>query len=230
MSWCGSCQQTGKHPFCNLSEDAQAFFNDSVIELEYPRGSVLFREGKKSRAVYVINSGSVKLSTTSSEGRTLILRVAEPGDVLGISAVLAEGEFETTAEAMQPCRVSILRGADLSHMLQTYGGVSLSTARALASEYQAAFDEARMIALSGSAKGRLASLILRWAVTNERLPSPSPFIPMSLTHDELAGMTGTTRETMTRALSQLRRDKIIALNGMALTVLNPTALQLCSES
>ena len=138
--------------------------------------------------------------------------------------------FETTAEVLQPCHVSILRGAHLSHMLQNYGGVSLATARALASEYQAAFDEVRMIALSGSAKGRLASLILRWAVTNERLPSPSPFIKMSLTHDELASMTGTSRETMTRALGQLRRDKIITLNGMALTVLNAAALQLCCEA
>jgi CRP/FNR family cyclic AMP-dependent transcriptional regulator len=230
MSKCGKCHKMGNHPFCELSDDAQAFFNKSVIEVEYPRGSVLFREGEKCHAVYVINSGSVKLSTSSAEGRTLILRVAEPGEVLGISAALAEGDFEISAETLQPCHVSILRGVHLGHMLQNYGGVSLATARALASEYQAAFDEVRMIALSGSAKGRLASLILKWAVTNEKLPSPSPFIKMSLTHDELASMTGTTRETMTRALSQLRRDKIITLNGMALTVLNTAALQLCSDS
>ena len=230
MSRCGSCQLTSNHPFCNLTPEAQAFFNQSVIEVEYSRGSVLFREGEKGHAVYVMNSGNVKVSTTSSEGRTLILRIAEPGDVLGISAALADGEFEVTAEALGPCRVSILRGAHLTYMLQSFGGVSLATARALASEYQAAFDEVRMIALCGSAKGRLASLILRWAVTNEKLASPSPFIKMSLTHDELASMTGTTRETMTRALSQLRRDKIIALNGMALTVLNSAALQLCSDS
>jgi CRP/FNR family cyclic AMP-dependent transcriptional regulator len=230
MSKCDSCFETGTHPFCNLSASAKAFFDQSVVEVEFPRGGVLFREGEKSNAVYVICSGSVKLSTTSVEGRTLILRVAQPGDVLGISAALADGDFEVTAEALDTCRVSLLRGTHLSHMLQNYGGVSLATAKALATEYQAAFDEVRMIALSGSAKGRLATLILKWAVTNERLPSPSPFIKMSLTHDELAGMTGTTRETMTRALSQLRRDKIIALHGMVLTVLNPAALQLCSDS
>lgn len=230
MSKCGTCHQAGRHPFCNLSSSAQAFFDESVIEVRYPKSSVLFREGEKCCAVYVIDSGSVKLSTTSSEGRTLIVRVAMPGDVLGISAAIAESEFEVTAQSLQPCHISLLRGADLSHMLQSYGGVSLAAARSMASEYRAAFDEMRMLAFSGSAKGRLASLILQWALTNERLSTPSPFIRMSLTHDELASMTGTARETMTRALSQLRRDKIITLNGTALTVLDPTALQLCSQS
>ena len=107
MSKCGSCHLTGSHPFCNLSAEAQEFFNASVIEVEYPRGSVMFREGEKCQAVYVINSGSVKLSTASSEGRTLILRVAESGDVLGISAALAE-------ECLKPLRRSSNHAMSLS--------------------------------------------------------------------------------------------------------------------
>jgi len=191
--------------------------------MEYPRGSVLFREGDRCSAIFVMCSGKAKVSATSREGRTMILRIADSGTALGVSAALNGDEYEVTAEALEPCKVRVLHVKYFTQMLQQFADAGVVAAKALAEDYRAAFDEARLIALPGSPAGRLARLILDWGEDAQR-KSPSTFITMSLTHEELASMTATTRETVTRTLGRLRKDKIIATRGVALTILQPAAL------
>jgi len=191
--------------------------------MEYPQGSVLFREGDRCNAVFVVCSGRVKVSATSRDGRTMILRIANAGDLLGMSAALNNAESEITAEALEPCRVRVLHAKHLTVMLQQYSDVSMSAAKVLAEDYRAAFNEARLMGLPSSPAGRVARLILNWA--DEAKTASSAFITMSLTHEEVASMTATTRETVTRTLSRFRKEKIIATHGVALTVLQPGALE-----
>ncbi len=226
MSDCLNCPHSGKHPFCNLGQESRAFLEANSVSMEYPRGSMLFREGDRISAVFVMCSGKVKISATSREGRTMIVRIAEAGDVLGMSAALTDGEYEVTAEALEPCRARVLHLKHLKSMLQQYGDASMSAARALAEDYRAVFDGARLISLPASPAGRVARLILNWA--DDAKKSSSSFITMSLTHEEVASMTATTRETVTRTLSRFRKDKIISTHGIALTILQPKALELLS--
>jgi len=194
--------------------------------MEYPRGSALFHEGDRTKAVFVMCSGKVKVSATSKDGRTMILRIAGAGDVLGMSSALAAGEYEVTAEALEPCRARVLPLKHLNTMLQQYGDASMGAAKALAVDYRAAFDEVRLISLSASPSGRVARLILDWA--DEARKSSRAFVTMSLTHEEVAAIAGTSRETVTRTFSRFRKDKIIATRGVALTVLQPRALEYMS--
>jgi CRP/FNR family transcriptional regulator len=223
MNMCESCPNTGKHAFCNLGDESRAFLESNTVNMEYPRGTVIFREGDASAAVFVLCSGKVKVSATSKEGRTMILRIADSGDVLGLSSAFTGSEYEVTAEALEPCRVRVLHLKHLNTMLGRYGDVSLALAKALAKDYRAAFDEARLIALPGSPAGRLARLILDWS--DQAKKASRPFVTMMLTHEELASMTATTRETVTRTLSKMRREKMISTRGVALTVLQPKALE-----
>jgi CRP/FNR family transcriptional regulator len=218
-----SCSKAGKHAFCNLGRESRAFFESNTVSMEYPRGAVIFREGEASDAVFLLCSGKVKVSATSKEGRTMILRIADVGDVLGLSSVFTDSEYEVTAEALEPCRVRVLHIRHLNTMLGRYGDVSLGIAKALAEDYRAAFDEARLIALPGSPAGRVARLILDWS--NQAEKASRPFVTMMLTHEELASMTATTRETVTRTLSRMRKEKMISTRGVALTVLQPKALE-----
>ena len=223
MPKCLNCAHAGKHPFCNLGQESRAFLEANSVVMEYPRGSVLFREGDRCSAVFVMCSGKVKVSTTSREGRTMILRIADAGDVLGMSAALTNGDYEVTAEALEPCHARVLHLRHLTSMLAQFGDASMGVARALAEDYKAAFDEARLIALPATPAGRLARLILDWA--DDARKAASPFISMPFTHEELAAMTATTRETVSRTLSRFRTDKIISTRGVALTVLQPRALE-----
>ncbi|MGC9198794.1 MAG: Crp/Fnr family transcriptional regulator [Acidobacteriaceae bacterium] len=223
MTRCQFCSHTGKHAFCSLGQQSRAFFESHSVSMEYPRGTVLFREGDRTEAVYVLCSGKIKISTSSKEGRTMILRIADAGDVLGMSAALTDGEHEVTAESLEPCVARVLPVKHLATMLQAYGDASIGAAKSLAQDYRAAFDEARLVALPGSPAARLARLILDW--TDEARKNSSAVITMPLTHEELASMTATTRETVTRTLSRFRKDKIIAIRGVSLTVLQPTMLE-----
>jgi CRP/FNR family cyclic AMP-dependent transcriptional regulator len=223
MSNCQNCPHAGKYAFCSLGQESRAFLEANSVSMDYPRGAVLFREGDRTDAVFVICSGKVKVSATSREGRTMILRIADPGDVLGMSAALTDGEHEVTAESLEPCRARVLHLKHLSTMLQQYGDASMGAAKSLAADYRAAFDEARLIALPGSPAGRMARLILDWA--DDAKKNSTAFITMPLTHEELASMTATTRETVTRTLSRFRKEKIISIRGVVLTVLQPAMLE-----
>lgn len=223
MSKCLNCPHAGKHPFCSLGPDSRAFFESNSVSVEYPRGTILFHEGDPGNAVFVVCSGKVKISASSREGRTMILRIADAGDVLGMSAAITNDEYEVTAEVLEPCRARVLHLKHLNSMLQTYKDATMGVAKALAEDYRAAFDEARLMALPGSPAGRLARLILDWA--EDASKRSSTFITMPLTHEELASMTATTRETVTRTLGRFRKEKIIATHGVALTVLRPLALE-----
>lgn len=223
MSKCLNCRNAGKYAFCSLGQQSRSYLETHAVMMEYPRGAALFHEGDRTDGIYVMCSGKVKVSATSREGRTMILRIAHGGDVLGMSAALTNSEYEVTAEALEPCKVRVLSYKHLMIMMQTFGDVSLGAAKALAVDYRAAFDEARLIGLPASPAGRVARLILDWA--DDAKKASSPFVTMTLTHEELASMTATTRETVTRTLSKLRKDKIISTRGVALTVLLPRALE-----
>lgn len=227
MSKCLSCPEAGKHAFCKLGPESRAFMESNSLTTDYSRGSTLFREGDQSNAVFIMCSGRVKVSATSRDGKTMILRIADAGDVLGMSAALTKGEYEVTAEALEPCRVRVLHLKHLTAMLQNYGDASLGAANVLAEDYRAAFDEARLIALPASPAGRVARLILDWA--DDAKSRSNALITMSLTHEEVASMTATTRETVTRTLGRFRKEKIISTHGVVLTVLQPKALErLCA--
>lgn len=224
MTSCLNCPEAGKHAFCDLGACSRSFLEANSIPMEYRRGNILFREGDESSAVFVICSGRVKVSATSREGRTLILRVASAGDVLGIGAALRGEEYEVTVEAIEPCRVRALRAKLFKQMLLEYGDASLAAARALAEDYRAAFDEACLVALPGSPAARLARLLLEWSA-NAKREAPNSVVTMPLTHDELASMAATTRETVTRTLGRFRKEKLISTHGVVLNVLQPAALE-----
>ncbi len=228
MNKCAKCPHAGKYAFCNLGEEARSFLDSQAVTVEYPRGSVLFREGEAGAAVFLLCSGKVKVTASSTEGRSAILRVAHHGDVLGMSAVLGETTYEVTAEALEPCRIRILHARTLRQFMSEFKDASLGAAHALAQDYKAAFQEIRRIALPESPAGRLSRLLLDWA--EENTSSGSSSFAMNLTHEELASMTATTRETITRTLSRFKRENVIAAKGVSLTILKPAVLHQLAAS
>ena len=221
---CVQCPQAVKHPFCNVSARAREFLEANSIQMEYRRGNILFREGDECSAVFVMCSGRVKVSAASRQGRSFTLRIAGEGDVLGMGAVLQDKEYEVTVEAIEPCQVRVLRAKFFKQMLEQYTDVGIAVARALAEDYRSAFDEACLIALPGSSAGKLARLILDWAGEAKRKGSGAS-VTMPLTHDELASMIATTRETVTRTMGRCRKEQLISTRGVSLTVLRPEALK-----
>jgi CRP/FNR family transcriptional regulator len=210
--------------FCNLDTQARADFEKMGTQATLPKGATLFEEDSPSDAVFVICTGQVKLSCTSKEGRTLILKIAMPGDVLGLGAVISGSKYEVTAETVQPTEIKSIRSAEFLPFLARHGEASMHAAKALSAEYKAAFFDARRLALSGSAAGRLACVLLDWGNASSCGKREMRFT-MALTHEELANLVGSSRETVTRMLSRFKRDKLIQVHGASILILSPEGLE-----
>jgi CRP/FNR family cyclic AMP-dependent transcriptional regulator len=220
---CSHCDLRPLRMFCNLTDAALTDFNAIGVKASLPRGATLFQEDEPSGGVYVICTGQVKLSCTSREGRTLILKIAMPGDVLGLGAVISGSSYEVTAETVQPTEIKSIRRDEFLSFLQKHGEASLHAAKALSEEYKAAFFDARRLALSGSAAGRLASVLLDWGRAASCGRAEMRFT-MALTHEELANLVGSSRETVTRMLGRFKREKLIQIRGASILILAPEKL------
>lgn len=221
---CGNCELRSTRTFCSLDSGALEDFDAIGAHSMLPRGAKLFQENSPSQGVFVICSGQVKLSCTSREGRTLILKIAMPGDVLGLGAVISGSRYEVTAETVQPAEIKSIRRDEFLQFLKNHGQASLHAAKALSEEYKAAFFDARRLALSGSTAGRLAGVLLDWARA-ESCGRLDLRLTMALTHEELANLVGCSRETMTRMLGRFKREKLIKMHGVSIHILAPDRLE-----
>lgn len=224
MSDCARCEYRSLRMFCNLTDSALLDFESIGTPARHPNGTILFREGEKSRGVIVVCTGQIKLSCTSKDGKTLILKIAMPGDVLGLGAVISGSPYEVAAETIEPTQIKSIGGAEFLRFLEKHGEASLHAAKALSEEYKAAFFDARRLALSGSAGGRLAGLLLDWGRA-ATCGKPEMRFTMALTHEEVASMAGTSRETVTRMLSRFKKDGLIQVTGSSILILDPKRLE-----
>jgi len=221
---CMSCKLRRKNWFCGLSPDVLKSFSAASHLSTYPGGAILFVEGQSPRGAFVLCSGKVKLSTTSREGKVLILKMAEPGEALGLSAVISATPYEVTAETSGPCQVNFIERETLMRMLEKNGELGLHSAQALSKEFQSAYRDIHELVLARSSAGKLARLLLSWTVGREN-GSREIKIRSSLTHEEMAQMIGSSRETVTRLLSELRKKELIRLEGSTLVIRNRIALE-----
>ena len=190
----------------------------------YPKGSVLFVEGHVARGVYVLCAGRAKLSITSAQGKTMIVRIARPGDLLGIHATLAGQPYEATAETLGPCRADFISRKDLFALLDRQKASGVGLAVAVSKEFTGFIEHARMLLLSVSATERLAQLLLRLGDEFGERTRTGIRLQTLLTHEEIAQMIGASRETVTRSLNMLKRKKLIRAGNGDVMIRNRAAL------
>jgi CRP/FNR family transcriptional regulator, cyclic AMP receptor protein len=220
-----TCLAQNGGPFSRLTGDARKQFDAMGTEKTYTRGDNIFIEGQKPQFVYVLLSGRVKLSVTSRDGKTMILRIAEAGDVLGLSAALNSSEHEVSAEAAEFCRVKTIWTHGFLEFLSKYPAAAMETTQCLLQEHRNMFKDVCRLGLPTTVAGRLANLLLDWRERRARSGQGEPRLTMTLTQEEIAGMTGTSRETVSRVLHQFQKEKLISIKGAFLTVLQPKALE-----
>jgi CRP/FNR family transcriptional regulator, cyclic AMP receptor protein len=221
---CLNCERRHLRMFCNLTPEALVDYDNIGVLMSHARGAHLFSEGDTARNVFVICFGQVKISSTSRDGKTMILKIAGPGDVMGLSAVLANVPHEVTAEAIEPCQVKMVRKQQFVDFLGRHGIASMHAANSIAGEYLTVFHDARRLALSSSVAGRLARLLLDWGNASAT-GKPEICFTMALTHEEISNIAGTSRETITRLLNQFQRDQWITIKGASLTIVKPDQLE-----
>jgi len=221
---CQSCKVRGQGFFCQLSPTALADFNKARSSATYPAGAVLFLEKQDPRGVFVLCEGQVKLSISSSGGKTLILRIAKPGEILGLMATMSGSPYEVTAETLHPCQVAFVRRDDFLHFVGKHPEVYQNVVKQFTTLYSGACEQLRTVGLSTSAPEKLARLLLEWS-PEAKDSNQDASIKFPLTHEEIAAFIGTTRETVTRTLSEFKSRELVALQGSTLMISNRPALE-----
>jgi len=214
--------------FCGLSLKALKEFDSIKSSSVYPEGAVLFLEKQDARGVFVLCEGEVKLTISSSEGKTLILRIAKPGEVLGLMATLSGEPYEVTAETLRPCQVAFVRRDEFLRFIAQHPEASLGIVKLLTAHYHAACEQLKTVGLSASAPEKLARLLLGWSVGGEETKLGTR-ITLPLTHEEIAEFIGSCRETVTRTLSDFKSRHLVTLKGSTLMIPNREALQACAN-
>jgi CRP/FNR family transcriptional regulator, cyclic AMP receptor protein len=221
---CMTCPHREDRLFCNLSPAAVQRLSTITSASSFPKGATLFVEGQAARGVFIVCTGRVKLSTSSIDGKTLIVRLSQPGEVLGLPATVTETSYELTAEVVEPAQVNFVPRQDFLNFLSEFGEVALRVAQQLGRTYHTAIAEIRAIGLSHSAGEKLARFILD--LVADRKPETGPVkVKLNFTHEEIAQNIGTSRETVTRTFADLRKKNLVIVKGSTLTILDRAGLE-----
>lgn len=222
---CTTCTPDAERLFCNMSPEAMKMLDAIKFTSVYPKGSILFVDGEEPRGVFILCSGRAKLTTSSSEGRTLIVKIAEAGEVLGASATILGRPYEVSAETLEPAQLNFIKRDDFLRFLNTHTEACMHTAQQLSEKYQSAQREIRSLGLAQSTSEKLGKLLLDWCARHGESTPRGIRIKVLLTHEEVAQMIGTTRETVTRLLSDFKRKNIIEVKGSTILVLEKAKLE-----
>jgi CRP/FNR family transcriptional regulator len=208
----------------DLSPVIAAALEQEAITTTYPTGAVLFAEGQSPRGVFIVRRGRVKLSICGSDGRTLILRIVEPGCPLGVAAAVSGRPYEATAETQEPSEISFLRQSDLLRLMRLHGELALWVTQHISADYASTCREIRDLILSDSASEKLARLLVGWLDQNTQARNPSQ-MKLALTHEEIGQMIGTSRETVSRLFAGFKKQRLIQQSGSTLVIPNRVALE-----
>ena len=142
-----------------------------------------------------------------------MLRMAQPGDVLGLNSVLRNGSYDTTVKALAPCRTDFIPRAHLIELMEQSEAGARAILKILSRDLTELTDRAKLVLLPQTVSGRLARLLLEGAI--DKL----------LTHEQIAQMICTSRETVTRLLATLSKQQMIRVTSDSILILDRLALE-----
>lgn len=221
---CLSCPLIKDRIFCDLPADVVASLDAISSPATYPKEAILFVEGQEPRGAFVICNGRVKMSTSSADGKSIIVRVAEAGEIIGLPGTISGKPYELTAEALEPLQMNFIPRDAFLHFLRKHGEAALRVAEMLSQIYHATLAEVRYLGLSETTAEKLARFLLDLQCTPMQT-NGHPRTTLTLTHSEIAEIIGASRETVTRLFASFKREGYIEVHGSVVVFTNKPALQ-----
>ena len=226
---CPQCDLRAEDFYCNVSDPIlQAFYLLKITNV-YRKGATLFTEGEPSNGVYMLCQGQVKLSTYSKDGKALILRIAGPGELLGLGALLSASGHEATAEVIESCQINFVARTDFLRFLREHADAGVNALKQLSRIYHAAYTQVCSLGLSATVSDKLIKLLLSWS-KNTNGNNGGVRLKLTFSHEEIAEMIGTTRETVSRLFSEFKKKQLVQVKGATLTICNKEALERMLQS
>ena len=221
---CLICPLRHDRIFCDLPlRDLEALQAMSSLAT-YPKGSLLFVEGQESRGIFILCNGRVKLSAGTADGKSLIVRFAVGGEIIGLPGTISAKPYELSAETLEPLQANFIGRESFLRFLREHGAAALRVAQILSDIYYATCREVRYLGLSSSAAEKLARFLLDWNENHSVNPDSARSV-LALTHEEIAEMLGTSRETVSRLFADFKRQQLVEVRGSSLVITDKAGLQ-----
>lgn len=211
--------------FAGLPEEQLVQIDRNTIERRYRRNAIIFMEGEPGEGFYYVKSGKVKIIKATDDGREHIIKIQNPGDIFAEVLLFNNQPYPATAVAVEESCVGMIKNTDLERLVLSNNQFALQLIKALSQRLLYAQQKIKNLALD-DVLARTAATLLRLAREHGRPAADGAvLIGVSLSRQELAGLVGTTRETVTRTLSALKKDGIISFDGQGLLILKPERLR-----
>lgn len=186
-----------------------------VMQLRaFRKGSVLFDQGDDPHAIFFVESGRVKWHKVSEDGNEQILQMVEPGQAVGLVALLDRGPYVAGAKAVEDCMAWVLTVTDFEAMVMRHPQLSLFVMSLLGDGVRWLLEHVHSMT-SRSAHERVSSVLVRKAQQTE---TGHRIIP--LTHQDIAHLAGTARETVSRVLADFQRQGAVRLTRNAVILVD----------
>ncbi len=229
VSKCASCPRESPGVFCDLPYPLSRDFARVAHTRRVPGGETLLREGQSPIGIFIVCRGRVKLSIGGDNDNGVILRMADPGSVLGLNSAVSGNPIGVTATTVFPSTLDFISRPDFLKLLREHSELWMRVAQQLSIYCDTACQRIRAIRLPQSATEKLARVLAQWSATTGGNFAESVMIPVR-THEELGRMVGITRETVSRLLGEFRKNNVVDLKGSQLRVLDAEALKRLCEN
>jgi len=196
--------------FERLSEGQVARLEAASKSRTFPRGSLIYLPTDRGDSVLLLTSGRVKIYHLTPEGKQAVLAIIEPGELFGELALFDSGSREEFAETMEPSTAVLIPGDEVRRLMEEHPSVSLEVTRLMGLRRRRVERRLKSL-LFRSNRERLVYLLLDLAGKYGRSSADGVLIGIRLSHQELAGMIGSTRETVTVLLGELQAEGSIGI-------------------
>ncbi|MCG8584314.1 MAG: Crp/Fnr family transcriptional regulator [Pirellulales bacterium] len=176
----------------------------------FSRGSPIYLPADAADSVLLLASGRVKICNITAEGKQAILAFIEPGELFGELAVFDEGAREEYAEAVEKTTVVLIPGEHFRELMDRHAELSVGVTKLIGLRRRRIERRLKYL-LFRSNRERLVSLLLELAETYGRETNDGLLLDIKLSHQDLANVIGSTRETVTVTLGELQTEGRLVL-------------------
>jgi CRP-like cAMP-binding protein len=198
--------------FQDLSHDTMHRLVTCIEMREVRRRQVIYLPGDPGQAVFFVNGGRVKISKVTRDGKELTLAYRGPGEVFGELVMIDGGPREEMAEAMENALITELERSEFERLVQKEGMIGFRLAKVIAQRRREVENKIEQLIFK-DVNAKLAELLLRLATEYGIEDSRGTLVSLKITHQEMANLIGSTRETVSLTLSQFKRKGLIQTDG-----------------
>lgn len=209
--------------FAELTTEQRARIEPRITPASYESGHIFYAPEESGDRVYLLRSGRVRIYKLSPEGRALTLLILEPSSIFGEMAINADWVHDSFAEAMSECSVGVIRRDEMRRILNSYPAIAMRFMTIMGRRLRALERKLADIAFK-SVPQRLATVLLNLAQHPAAAAGTTPVVTR-YTHQQLAEMIGSYRETVTKAIGEFREAGLIRVEEDAIYLTNMARLR-----